>query len=207
MSRKGFELPFLAEARELAALRRVMRLHLKQWRLPGLIDAAQLCVSELVGNVIRHVGHETPTTLRVSMNETRLRIEVQDPDIGVLPTLVLAQADDESGRGMVLVNATAVCWGVILRGDSKITWCELETGLTASNGHVSKPGIARAEALLNLYGTVRWSGADVDRLDLTVAEESAVTVIADFLQWLRAHGCDAEAAMDRAWMRCEAELG
>ncbi|MFF0448175.1 ATP-binding protein [Streptomyces sp. NPDC004609] len=207
VSRKAFELPFLAEARELVALRRITRLHLNHWGLPGLIDAAQLCVSELVGNVIRHIGDETPTTLRLAMNNTRLRIEVQDPDPRVLPTVLSARAEDESGRGLALVEGMAACWGVILRDDSKVTWCELETSLTSPRGHVSKPGIARAEALLILYGAIRRPEAAQERgLDPAVVEESAIDVLADVLQWLRAHGRDAEAAMDRAHMHCENEL-
>jgi anti-sigma regulatory factor (Ser/Thr protein kinase) len=77
---KPWELPFLAEPREVAGLRRVMRLHLDLWDLNHLVDAAQVCVSELVANVIAHVGQEVPTVLSVSMRGTYLRIEVRDPD-------------------------------------------------------------------------------------------------------------------------------
>ncbi|MFF3322083.1 ATP-binding protein [Streptomyces sp. NPDC002889] len=202
--RKAWELPFLAEAAELAGLRRVMRLHLKCWGLSSLVDAAQLCVTELVANVIRHVGTDTPTTLAVSMNGTHLRIEVHDPDTRPLPTLISAQVDDESGRGMALVEATADRWGVILRADSKVTWCELSTGLTSPNGHVSSPAIARAEALLGLYGAARLSRSGTTRLNLTFAEEAAIDVMADLLQWLQAHGCDPDEALGQAQLHADA---
>ncbi|MGW4200462.1 hypothetical protein [Streptomyces sp. NPDC004726] len=133
---------------------------------------------------------------------------MRDPDTRALPTLVETRPDDETGRGMVLVDVAADRWGVVLDDDSKITWCELETGLTSANGHVSMPEIGRAEALLGLYGAVRWPGGTHGcQLNLAVAEESAIDVIADVLQWLRAHGCDAEEALDRARMHCEAQLG
>ncbi|MFI1889156.1 ATP-binding protein [Streptomyces jumonjinensis] len=208
VSRSAWELPFLAEARELSGLRRVMRLHLTRWGLPRLVDAAQLCVSELVGNVIRHVGPGTPATLSVSMKGMCLRIEVQDPDAQALPTLLSPQGDEEAGRGLALVDTTASRWGVVLRGDSKVVWCELEAGLVSPHGHMNSLSVTRAEALLTFYGTVRHTAkSQGDRLSAAIAEESAVEVIADLLQWLRAHGSDADEAVDRAQMRCEAEMG
>ncbi|MGW7286009.1 ATP-binding protein [Streptomyces sp. NPDC054847] len=204
--RKGWELPFLAEARELSALRRVLGLHLRQWGLPHLTDAAQICVTELVANVICHVGDLTPTTLTVSMNGTFLRLEVQDPDARSLPTLISAHVDDEARRGMALVDATADHWGVILRADSKITWCELSTGLTAPDGHVSDPGVTRAEILIGLYCTVHHpSGSGRSSLSVARAQESAIDVITDILLWLRAHGCDPDEALDRAQVLSEIE--
>ncbi|MEW2632027.1 ATP-binding protein [Streptomyces sp. NPDC048389] len=209
--RKKWELPFLAEARELAALRRIMGLHLRQWGLPHLTDAARICVTEMVSNVIRHVGDMTPTTLAVSMNGTYLRIDVQDPDARALPTLLSAHADDEVGRGMALIDATADRWGVILRADSKVTWCELATGLTAPDGHVGDPGVTRAEALIGLYSSVRHrhrhrhAEPDASRLSVATAQESAIDVITDLLLWLRAHGCDPDEALDRAQLHFEEE--
>lgn len=197
--RKAWELPFLAEPRELAALRRLIGLRLRQWGIPHVIDAAAICVTELVSNVIRHVGELTPTTLTVSMNGTFLRLDVQDPDARALPTLLAAGPDAEGGRGMALVDAAADRWGVILRADSKVTWCELATGLTAPDGHVPTPGVTRAEALIGLYGSVRHpTDPPRTRLSVAMAEESAIAVITDLLLWLRAHGCDPDEALDRA---------
>ncbi|MFI2613353.1 ATP-binding protein [Streptomyces sp. NPDC018584] len=119
------ELPFLAEPKEVAVLRRLVRLHLTRWGLSEVVEAAQLCVSELVANVITHVGEQTPTVLGLSMNDSHVRIQVRDPDTRALPTLLAPEADAESGRGMALLDAVADRWGVTLCGDSKVTWCEL----------------------------------------------------------------------------------
>jgi hypothetical protein len=176
-----------------------MRLHLGVWGLHDIVDAAQLCVSELVSNVITHVGHGTPATLKVSMNGTRLRVEVHDPDTRALPTLVDADSDSEGGRGMAVVVAFADRWGVLLGPDRKVTWCELETGLATQNGHGSRAGVTRAEALLSLCAVAKLPcGSSPDRVSTAVAEKAVVGVIADFLHWLRAHGCDAEEILDRA---------
>jgi anti-sigma regulatory factor (Ser/Thr protein kinase) len=203
--RKPWSLPFTAEPQEVAALRRIMRLHLGLWGLHGVIDAAQLCVSELVSNVINHVGIGTPTTLVVSMSGSRVRIEVRDPDTRALPTLLDAALDAESGRGMALVSAVTDRWGVQLQADQKVTWCELPTGLPSAEGHCGGARVGRVEALLSGYGCKQehlWlAGAGA----VAVVEEAAIDMMVDVLHWLRAHGRDPDEALDRARTRFEVE--
>ncbi|MGV9554964.1 ATP-binding protein [Streptomyces sp. NPDC003522] len=208
MRRKPWDRAFTAEPAEVAGLRRVVRSHLGIWGLHGVVDEAQLCVSELVSNVITHVGPGTPATLAVSMNGVRLRIEVHDPDTRALPTLLDTRLDAEGGRGMALVDAVAARWGVDLGPDHKVTWCELATGLTSPDGHVEDPGVRRAETLLELCGDGRPPCLPgTGRLGRTVAEESVISLVTDLLHWLRAHGCDVENALDRAQTRYDAETG
>ncbi|WP_328683041.1 ATP-binding protein [Streptomyces sp. NBC_00343] len=204
MAREPWDLAFTADPEEVAALRRIMRLHLGLWGLHDVTDGAQLCVSELVSNVITHVGAGTPATLAVSMNGTRLRIEVHDPDTRALPTLMEATSDSEGGRGMALVDGVADRWGVLLRPDRKVTWCELETRLTSPSGHVDEAGVTRAEALLGFYSGARAVEPSQSRLSAALAEEAVIDVFTDFLRWLRAHGCDEEQILDRAQTRFEA---
>ncbi|MFJ8595674.1 ATP-binding protein [Streptomyces sp. NPDC093598] len=207
MPRKPWDIAFTAEPAEVAALRRIMRLHLGLWGLQHLVDEAQLCVSELVSNVITHVGPGTPATLAVSMEGAHLRIEVHDPDTRALPTLREASADSEEGRGMALVDAIADRWGVLLRPDGKVTWCELTTQLATADGHVEASSVMRAEVLLRHYAAATQPARDAgaSRLTSAVAEETVIVAITDFLHWLRAHGRDADDMLDRAQMRFEAE--
>ncbi|MET7620458.1 ATP-binding protein [Streptomyces sp. NPDC005408] len=208
VKRKSWELPFLAEPEEVAGLRRIMRLHLNHWGLPGAVEAAQLCVSELVANVITHVGAGTPTTLTVSMKGTHLRLEVQDPDSRSLPTLLSAHSEEEAGRGLSLVDSVADRWGVMLTASGKTTWVELATELSAANGHVSDPRVSKAEAVLALYGYSEAAPRQgTSLLSLAAAEEVSVHLIADLLHWLCAHGRDPDEAMDRAQIRFESEAG
>ena len=207
MSRKPWELAFVAEPEEVGVLRRLMRLHLGLWGLHDVIDEAQLCVSELVSNVITHVGLGTPSRLTVSMNGTHLRIEVHDPDARALPTLIDAGSECEGGRGMALVDAIADRWGVLLRPDRKVTWCELATGLASPHGHMPGPGVLRADALLTLYTAARLPReVSESEVSLKMAEESVIDVITDFLQWLWAHGCDTEQTLDKAQTRFEVQI-
>ncbi|GHD71285.1 hypothetical protein GCM10010317_079820 [Streptomyces mirabilis] len=205
--RKPWDIPFVAEPREVSALRRIMRLHLGLWGLHEVTEAAQLCVTELVSNVITHVGAGTPTTLAVSMNGTYVRIEVQDPDTRALPTLIQAGVDSEGGRGMALVDATADRWGVQLYPDRKVTWCELSTGLNSPNGHSGSAPVARAGTMLGLYGAENLPGnSGLSAMSVAVAQEAAINVIADLLHWLQAHGHDVDEALDRAQMHFEADV-
>ncbi|MEV6002237.1 ATP-binding protein [Streptomyces griseomycini] len=210
MTREPWEAGFTAHPEEVAALRHVVRLRLAAWGLHELFDTAQLCVSELVSNVVTHVGIGTPGSLVVSMNGTHLRIEVHDPDTRALPTLVAADIDAEGGRGMTLVDALTDRWGVQLREDRKVTWCELAIGLTSSDGHPGDPSVARAEALLDMYATLRaptcFHVPRFGRVGRTVTEESVIDIVTDFLRWLQAHGYDADEVLDRAQSRCEAAL-
>ncbi|WP_329616060.1 ATP-binding protein [Streptomyces brevispora] len=202
MTRKSWELPFLAEPAEVAGLRRVVRLHLRLWGLPDVVEAAELCVSELVANVIRHVGEGTPSTLEVGMNGTHLRVALRDPDASVLPTLVHAESDDESGRGMALLDAVSDRWGVILGASSKLVWCDLATSLVTPGGHIGGPRIAKGEACLTLY-----AGTGGEPAGVAVLEEAAIDLITDLLHWLSVHGRDVDEALDRAQTRFEAAGG
>ncbi|MET7645736.1 ATP-binding protein [Streptomyces sp. NPDC005426] len=204
MTRKPWELPFLAEPAEVADLRRVVRLHLRSWGLSDVVDAAEICVSELVANVIRHVGEGTPATLVVEMNGTHLRVALRDPDTRVLPTLVRAAPDDESGRGMALLDAVSDRWGVVLGADSKLVWCDLATSLVTPGGHVGGRRVAKGEACLTLYAG---TGACGGRVGVAALEEAAIDLITDLLHWLRVHGSDVDEALDRAQTHFEAETG
>ncbi|MFD5283483.1 ATP-binding protein [Streptomyces rubrogriseus] len=203
-----WKLPFLAEADQVWSLRRALRIHLEYWGLHELTDAAELCASELVANVIKHVGPETPSTLVASLGDARLRIEVHDPDARALPTLARASLDAEAGRGMVLVDAMSDRWGVELAGDHKVTWCEFCIDLARTERrHMPMPRLARAADVLSLYSV---SGAtqqplERGRLSAVLAEEAAINAISDLLHWFRAQGRDADDALDRAQSRFEAE--
>ncbi|MGW2646529.1 ATP-binding protein [Streptomyces sp. NPDC001393] len=191
---------------EVAALRRVLKIHLRLWGLTELIERVQLCLSELVSNVITHVGPGTPSTLVVSMHGTRLHIEIHDPDSRALPTLIDANGDAESGRGMALVAACSDRWGVQLLPDRKVTWVEFETSLSTPNGHSQNLHVSRAACVLGVYD-VRQSArpAASSRLSAGMAERVVVAAIADLLHWLQAHGHDVDQALDRAQLQFEAE--
>ncbi|MEW2575026.1 ATP-binding protein [Streptomyces syringium] len=205
---KAWERPFLAEPEHVAALRRAIRLRLTRWDLPALADAAELCVTELITNVITHVGVSTPTWIAVSMTGTHVRVEVSDPDAGALPTPLWATSTQEHGRGLHLVAAIADRWGVTPTDHGKTTWCELATGVAEPmSSPVDGPRATRAGALLTLYSARSTASTATSKLAFATAEAAAIDLIVDVLHWLDAHGCDPDDFLDRAQSRYEAMLG
>ena len=113
-----FELNLLALPKSVPELRHLLRHHSFEVRL---------CASELVTNVIDHVGEGTPVTVRVlGTDHGHTRIEVTDCDPRVLPVLPHGTSTDESGRGLTLLDALTRGWGVEQEADHKTVWCELE---------------------------------------------------------------------------------
>ncbi|MFD5144398.1 ATP-binding protein [Streptomyces sp. NPDC058401] len=86
----------------------------------------ELCVSELLTNALTHLGEGTPVTLRVTGRAARTRVELTDPDPHACPVRRHPTDGDESGRGLALLDALALQWGVITGPGSKTVWCELE---------------------------------------------------------------------------------
>ncbi|MFD9027450.1 ATP-binding protein [Streptomyces parvulus] len=200
-------LPFLAHADQVRVVRQALRLQLGSWGLDGLAHAAEICVGELVANVVKHVGTGTPSTLVVSLCGPRLRIEVHDPDARALPTLVAPSLDAEAGRGMTMVDAVSERWGVELAGDHKVTWCEFRAGVDCVEAsHPLTLRLTRAADVLNLYSDSPVPNqAAQGRLATALEEEAAISVIIDLLHWFRARGRDADDALDQAQSRFDAQ--
>lgn len=80
--------------------------------------------------MIRHLGEGVPVTVRVWCDGGgRTRLEVTDPDPRALPVLrVAVGADEESGRGLALIDALTLRWGVAQRPGHRTVWCELGAG-------------------------------------------------------------------------------
>ncbi|WP_405937182.1 ATP-binding protein [Streptomyces sp. NBC_00726] len=85
-----------------------------------------LCVSELLANVITHVGERTPVSLRLTATPSgRVRVSVSDPAAAVWPVLREPDPEGTSGRGLQLLDALALRWGVEQAPYRKTVWCEL----------------------------------------------------------------------------------
>lgn len=108
--------------------------HARAWtadQLPPLpnpvVEDALLLVSELVTNAVRHGRPSIEITLRITPE--RLRIEVRDGG-EALPVVPRGQpsVDRPTGRGLLIVAATASDWGIErspgARG--KTVWAELD---------------------------------------------------------------------------------
>jgi anti-sigma regulatory factor (Ser/Thr protein kinase) len=94
---------------------------------PSLRETAELLVSELATNAVRHSGgHSFEVALQYSAGEHLLWVGVTDPGLGE-PVVQTPDVATENGRGLQLVGLLAERWGA--RRDratgSKTVWFEL----------------------------------------------------------------------------------
>lgn len=106
-------------------LRRILRLYLTGAGLSDVADAAELALTELVANVVRHVpGRRCRMCFLLLPGGVRVEVADPYPPLPVVPAApdVLA----EGGRGLLLVAAVTDRWGVAPRPDGrgKTVWFE-----------------------------------------------------------------------------------
>ncbi|WP_225827859.1 ATP-binding protein [Streptomyces naphthomycinicus] len=137
--RAALELRLLATPKAAPELRRELREYDHDVRL---------CATELLTNVIDHVGEGTPVTVRVGGTGAgdRTRIEVRDPDARALPVVLPATETEECGRGLALVAALAERWGVEREPNGKTVWAELPSGRGAARLPADRVGRAGGRA-------------------------------------------------------------
>ncbi|GAB3115384.1 hypothetical protein GCM10027160_22650 [Streptomyces calidiresistens] len=124
-TRHRFRLPAVGSA--AAEARRLVRRQLTEWHTSGETrDNAQLIVSELVTNALRHTGgHFIGCELRLLGGA--LRVAVSGEGCGPTRAPELPDDDDEGGRGLVLVVALSSSWGVRPgeSGYGHVVWADL----------------------------------------------------------------------------------
>jgi anti-sigma regulatory factor (Ser/Thr protein kinase) len=97
---------------------------LRTWRAPHDHDDAALLVTELVSNVIDHVGGEASLTVELTLADRWLRISVADGS-SVLPVVRELSRERPRGRGLRLIQAIADRWGVEERHGGKKVWFDM----------------------------------------------------------------------------------
>lgn len=130
-------------ARSVGMARRELQ---REMELSGLsqlaAEAAELVLSELLTNVVRHARNPRGRQMGVRWERTGtgVRLEVHDADVS-LPVQREVDADAEAGRGLALVDAlTQGRWGVEEREHriGKLVWAVISNdgaeGKPAANG-------------------------------------------------------------------------
>ena len=88
-----------------------------------VVHVVELLTSEVVTNAIVHA--RSATQLAVEVNDGSVRVAVRD-DSGRSPVRHLHSVDDESGRGVVIIDQLASAWGVEQeRNGGKRVWFEV----------------------------------------------------------------------------------
>ncbi|MFD9411965.1 ATP-binding protein [Streptomyces sp. NPDC059989] len=106
-------------------MRRILRTYLDRWGLPELADGAELALTELVANVVRHVPGRHCTVLILRRPEG-LRVEVVDRSPDLPRPSREGDALAEGGRGLLLVEAVTDRWGTLPIPTGKTVWFECD---------------------------------------------------------------------------------
>ncbi|MEU4533535.1 ATP-binding protein [Streptosporangium sp. NPDC023825] len=116
---------FAPESASVPQARHLTRACLADWGLhEEHSTVAELLVSELMTNALRH----SRGTIRfaLSFQDGLLRCEVEDADPDSrLPRVCRARDDEERGRGLHLLELLSCCWGSARTTDGKAVWFEL----------------------------------------------------------------------------------
>lgn len=100
---------------------------LQLWGAEADADALLLLTSELVTNAVVHA--RTSLSLSLRSSDGCIRLTVTDENSrSVHPRR--ADATDEGGRGLMLVEALSSAWGVESHDSGKEVWCELRRAAT-----------------------------------------------------------------------------
>ncbi|WFB07618.1 ATP-binding protein [Streptomyces sp. LX-29] len=122
----GYSETLPCEAESVGRARRLVSAALNTWGLDHLIDSGTLIISELVTNATQHSGRDV---FRVGVNrptEGLVRLVVSDTSRS-RPNLRQPGNDEETGRGLLIVEALANRWNVDYRRWGKVVWVELDT--------------------------------------------------------------------------------
>lgn len=108
---------------DVPAARRFLAEQCRQWGCADLLGDAHIVVTELVTNAFLHAG--TRCELRAGLSDRALRLQVTDYGPG-MPDPRAADDRAEHGRGLLLVSALCIAWGVeALPDGGKIVWAEI----------------------------------------------------------------------------------
>jgi serine/threonine-protein kinase RsbW len=114
-------------AESVALARHHLRAALAEWGMGELTAPAELVLSELVTNAVKHARScDTIGTRYVPQPDGGLRLEVADGDRERLPCPRAPSVDSLSGRGLHMVEGLAGGrWGVEQHPDGKTVWVVL----------------------------------------------------------------------------------
>ena len=189
---------FPAHAASAAAARRFVRHALADWQAADATADVALLTCEIVTNALVHAGTDIEVACRVQ--DGGVRVEVSDGSrhrlIPPSDPRAADGADQESGRGLLIVDQLADSWGVSYAAQTKSVW--FSYALPAASGPADVPPGAVAggddsgevrRPIAGILGNASLTGSFLDRaLELVRASTGADTA------------CILRADEDPAWL-------
>ncbi|MFD3804630.1 ATP-binding protein [Streptomyces sp. NPDC058611] len=132
----SYRMGFTVGEHSARPIRRILRAFLHHWGLAGLAGDAELALTELVANVVRHVPGRVCRVV-ILRQPDGLRVEVSDacPDpVRPAPAHKGPGEPAEGGRGLLLVEALTDRWGCLPLPVGKTVWFECDAPRTADPG-------------------------------------------------------------------------
>ncbi|MFB4195219.1 ATP-binding protein [Streptomyces carpaticus] len=125
-----------ADARGIEGWRAVAGDVVRGWGAsPDAVELVRLGVSELISNVVRHVGDQPRCYLRIVLIGSEVTVQVFDRSVRIPVIGAAPDWDAEDGRGLWMLREMATRFGCerTRRGRGKIVWfsCDLSRGCHA----------------------------------------------------------------------------
>ena len=92
--------------------------------IESVLDTAQLLLSELVTNVVRHTPCSS-MTLSLHLSPGSIRAEVNDCDATRFPAMAPLRPSEPGGIGLRIVDQMASDWGAYETDHGKCVWFEI----------------------------------------------------------------------------------
>lgn len=121
----------------------------------ALCEDAELLVSELVANVVLHVGGTVDVAVSASPGEVLLEVGDESP---VEPTMRLFSRTSSTGRGMRLVTSLSAAHGVRTRPGGKTVWVRLSAATAGRSDDDLMASFAEVDWLADLETDVASDG-------------------------------------------------
>jgi len=118
------DLTLSCELRSVTAARHFVRDLLLGWRLERLVEDAELGVTELVANAVKHARTELRLQVTVADGVT-FSVTDGHPALHSPVGPALSDALAESGRGLQIIAAVSCDWGVLALPEGKCIWFSL----------------------------------------------------------------------------------
>jgi hypothetical protein len=113
---------FLCDSKSLGGCRTFVARTLSSWHLDHYTEDAMIVISELATNAVLHA--RTDFTVSVVSQGGALRVSVSDSSSDV-PVRANPTPTTVTGRGLLLIDAIARCWGIDVGSGGKSVWAEL----------------------------------------------------------------------------------
>ena len=143
------EVVLAADVQAPSAARSIVARHLGGLAAPSVLDSAQLLISELVTNSVRHSGAAAGEQLmvRVGLGQSACRLEVEDRGHdGVIAPGPMDKANG-GGMGLNLVQMLSERWGLerVAAGGTRV-WAQLTFAALIAPPPPAPPGVGAARS-------------------------------------------------------------